>query len=155
MRYHISDFIYLLKRDYYTRRRIKSILVLGCSVTLILILFVSAVGLYFMKPLLGFILANIPILNEILFTHMRNVVLPYLQEDMLGMFSGFINNTNVDELKSIVNTYFEQLTKNNQIDYQSFQKFITTAKNVISDGIVLPSELNTIKKLLPTESITM
>lgn len=148
MKYHIGDIVYLMKRDFNTRRRIKSILVLGCSVSLIVILFISAVGIYFMKPLLGFLVANIPILNELLFTHLRNVVLPYLQEDLLGMFSGLINNTNVEELKSLVNTYFGQLNSTKNISYDSFINFTDKLKGVLFDGQITQNELDLLRKFV-------
>lgn len=148
MKHHIGDIMYLMKRDLYTRKKIKSILVLGCSVSLIVILFISAVGIYFMKPLLGFIIANIPILNEILFTHLRNVVLPYLQEDLVGMFSGLINNTNVDELRNLVNAYFEQLNSAKNISYDSFINFTNNLKGVLFDGKITQTELDLLRKFV-------
>jgi hypothetical protein len=114
----------------------------------IILLFVTAVGIYFMKPVLGFILANIPILNEILFTYTRNVVLPYLQEDAIGMFSGLINNTNVDELKSIVNNYFQQLSSVQNIGFDSFLNFTDNLKKILFDGRITQVELDTLRKFV-------
>lgn len=101
-----------------------------------------------MKPLLGFIIANIPILNEILFTHLRNVVLPYLQEDLVGMFSGLINNTNVDELRNLVNAYFEQLNSAKNISYDSFINFTNNLKGVLFDGKITQTELDLLRKFV-------
>lgn len=154
MKYHLADIIYLVKRDSYSRTKVKNVMIVGCSIMILIILFVGAAGLYFIKPLLGFLVSNIPIINEALFTYARGFVLPYIQEDLVGMLTNLIDGTNVPEMKELIVKYFEQLKNSSQIDYQSFQKFITTAKNVISDGTVLPSELNAIQKLLPTELIT-
>lgn len=146
MKYHIGDILYLIKRDQFTRKRLKRIFALGCAVSLIIILFISAVGLYFIKPLLGFLFANIPLLNEFMFTHMRNVVLPYLQEDLLGMFSGLIYNSNVEEMKSIVNKYFEQLSMAKNISFEEFVNFTDNFKKIFSDAKITQSEVDSLRK---------
>lgn len=136
----------LMKRDKDTKRKLKSMLVLGCSVSLFVILFIGAVGLYFMKPMLGFIFANVPILNDILFTQMRNVVLPYLREDILGIVTGVINNANVAELKAIVNNYFDQLGTVKNIGFDSFIAFTDKVKQIMTDGQITQNELDLLRK---------
>ncbi|KAF0152893.1 MAG: hypothetical protein FD143_821 [Ignavibacteria bacterium] len=148
MKYQIRDVMYSLKREFSASKKVRTIAVLGCSFLLILILFIAAVGLYFMKPLLGFLFANIPILNEVLFTHFRNVILPYLQEDILGMFSGLINSTNVEELKGIVNIYFEQLSSEKNIGFDSFINFTDSIKQTLFDGKVTQDELDMLRKFV-------
>ncbi|MEW6652375.1 MAG: hypothetical protein AB1394_02785 [Bacteroidota bacterium] len=148
MKYHIGDFLYSLKRDFNARKKVKTIVLLGCSLSLIVLLFIIAVGLYFMKPLLGFLLANVPILNEVLFTQFRDVVLPYLREDVLGMFSGLVNNTNVEELKSIVNSYFEQLNTVKSMGFDSFINFTDSLKKILLDGSITQDELDMLRKFV-------
>jgi hypothetical protein len=101
-----------------------------------------------MKPLLGFLAANIPILNEILFSNMRDLVLPYLQEDIIGMFSGLADKTNVNELKNIVNSYFEQLRVSKNIGFDNFLSFTDQIKSIILDGSVTQNELELLRKFI-------
>ncbi len=148
MKHIFSDLLYLMKSDQNARKKLKSMLVLGCSVSLFAILFISAVGIYFMKPMLGFLLANIPILNEIFFTHLRSVVLPYLREDILGMVTGLISNTNLDEFKIIVNNYFDQLGTVKNVGFESFITFTDKIKQIISDGQISQAELDLLRKFV-------
>jgi len=144
----IRELLYLIKKDDYANKKTKNLLIVGCSLSFVIILFIIAVGLYFMKPMLGFILANVPVLNEILFTNLRNVILPYLKEDILGMLTGLINTTNAEELKLIINSYFDQLLTYKNIGFDSFLKFTNEIKQTLLDGQITQPELELLKKFI-------
>ena len=148
MKYHLADIIYLVKRDSYTRNKFKNVMIVGCSIMILIILFVGAAGLYFIKPLLGFLVSNIPIINEALFTYARGFVLPYIQEDLIGMLTNLIDGTNVPELKELIVKYFDNIKNAKDVGFESIQNFTELIRNVLKDGQIMPNELEAVKKFL-------
>lgn len=149
MKIHWRDVPYLFKHDYYFRRRIKKLLLLGFFGLIVVSVLLIVAGWFLLTPILSFIFTSLPIVNELLFTYARGFLSTHMLENLLTLLIPLGNNASVVELKEIIVKYFDQLRNNSGIDFQSFQNFISTIRSVVGDGQIIPSELDTVKKLLP------
>lgn len=149
MKTHWSEILYLVKNDNRVRRQFKKLLLLGClGITIIVILLIVA-GSFFINPIISFITTNFPIVNNFLFSYARGFLSSFMMEDLLNSLSTITNNANVAELKGLILKYFDQLKNNSSVDFQSFQNFISTIKNIVGDGQINSTELESLRKLIP------
>jgi hypothetical protein len=149
MKIHLSDILYLIRHDFYFRNRLKKILLVGCF-GLIIISGLLIVGGYFLfTPIVGLILSILPGATEFIFNNARGILSSFMLDDLLNLLSPLGNNANAVEMKGLITKYFDQLKIGSGIDFQSFQNFISTVKNAVSDGNVSAADLDMIKRLLP------
>jgi len=149
MKIHISDVPYLLKYDYNFRRRFKKLLLIGCFGLIIISVLLIIAGYFFLTPVIGFIFSLFPMLTELLFGYARGFLASFMMTDLLNLLTPLTDTAGVAELKGLIVKYFDQMKNTSGIDFQSFQNFISTIKSVVSDGQILPAELDTVRKLLP------
>ncbi|NMB81441.1 MAG: hypothetical protein GYA14_06450 [Ignavibacteria bacterium] len=148
MKLNLDDLYYRIRTDYSFKKRLRKIVLLG-GVTVILISLLSIVALFFFSSaIISFLFAHVPGLFEIGFNYVRGFASSFVQEDLTAILNSFGAGANVNEMKNLVNQYFNQLSSNTAIDFQNFSNFISTVKNSLMDNQITTTELDLVKKLI-------
>jgi hypothetical protein len=98
--------------------------------------------------MIGFVFSHAPALYEMAFTTVRDFASSLMLDDLTAALNPLGGGTNVEEMKSLITQYFDQLRNHPAIDYQNLQNFITTVKNALSDGRISNAELESVKQFI-------
>jgi hypothetical protein len=148
MRLNLNELHYRIRTDSRFKKRLRTIVLLGGAAAI----FIAVLGIigivFFSTAIISFLFANVPGLLEIGFNYVRGFVSSYMQEDLTTILNSLSTGTNVNEMKNLVNQYFNQLSSNTAIDFQNFYNFISTVKNSLIDNQITATELDLVKKLM-------
>lgn len=148
MKLNLDKIQYRIKNDYGFKKRVRKILLLGlASATIIGVLGIVGIIL-FSTAIINFLFAHVPGLFEVGFDYVRGFATTYMQDDLTSLLNSFGAGPNVNEMKNLVNQYFNQLSSNSSIDFKSFTNFISTVKNSLLDNQISSAELDLVRQLL-------
>lgn len=149
MRFDLSEIQYRLRNDYRFKKRLRRIVLLGGAA----VIFITLIGIvalfFFSSAIISFLFAHVPGLFEIGFNYVRSFASSLMQEDLTAILNSLGVGANVNEMKNLVNQYFNQLGSNTSIDFQNFSNFVTTVKNSLTDNQITATELDLVKNLIP------
>lgn len=148
MRIDLDNIHYRIRNDYRFKKRLRNILLLGGAGLIFITLFGIVALVFFSSAIISFLFANVPGLFEIGFNYVRGFASSLMQNDLAAILNSFGAGANVNEMKNLVNQYFNQLGSNTAIDFQNFSNFITTVKNSLTDNQITTTELDLVKKLI-------
>lgn len=148
MRLNLHEIQYRLRNDYRFKKRLRKIVLLGGAAVILVALLGIVALVFFSSAIISFLFAHAPGLFEIGFNYVRGFASSLMQEDLTSILNSFGTGANVNEMKNLVNQYFNQLGSNTAIDFQNFSNFITTVKNSLIDSQITATELDLVKKLI-------
>jgi len=148
MRFNIEEIHHRIRTDNKFKMRLRKIVLIG-GIGIVLIAVLGVVGLvFFSSAIISFLFSNAPAVYELAFNYLRDFAGPYMQEDLTAILNPLTGGTNVSEMKNLITQYFNQLSSNTNIDFQSFQNFISTVKNSVLDNQITNAELDLVKQFL-------
>lgn len=119
----------------------------GAAVLMTVVIAVIGV-VFFSSAMIGFVFSHAPALYEMAFNTVRDFTSSSMLDDLTAALNPLGGGTNVEEMKSLITQYFDQLRSYPAIDYQNLQNFITTVKNALSDGRISNAELESVKQFI-------
>lgn len=148
MRFNLDDLYYRIKTDYRFKKRLRKIVLIG-GIGILLISILGIVGIvFFSSAIISFLFTNFPGLFELGFNYVRDFTSSFMLEDVTAILNPLTGETNVNEMKSLVTQYFNQLSNNPNIDFQNLRDFINTVKNSALDKQITNTELELVKQFL-------
>ncbi|MBX3006850.1 MAG: hypothetical protein KF816_02370 [Melioribacteraceae bacterium] len=148
MKLNYDELRHRIRNDHRFKKRLRRIVLLG-GLTLILISLTGIFAIiFFSSAIISFLFAHVPGLLELGFNYLRGFAASYMQEDLTSLINSIGVGANVNEMKNLVNQYFNQLASNTAIDFKSFSNFITTVKNSLIDNSITANELDLVRKFL-------
>lgn len=75
-------------------------------------------------------------------------VSPFILQDATIILTPLAGGANVNVMQNLVTNYFNQLSNNPDINFQYFQRFITTVKNSVLNKQITNKELELVKLFL-------
>lgn len=148
MRFNLDQLQYRIRTDSSFKKKIRKIVLIGgVCISFFIILLVIAI-VFFSTALINFLFAHVPGLFEVGFNYVRGFASSFMQNDLTAILNPLTGGANVNEMKNLVNQYFNQLSSNTAIDFQSFSNFITTVKSSLLDNQITNTELDLVRKLI-------
>lgn len=137
-----------IRTDYRFKKRLRKLVIIGGIGILFLGITVVVGIVFFSSAIISFLFANVPGLFEFGFNYVRDFAGSFMLEELTAILVPLAGGTNVTELQNLITQYFNQLSNNPNIDFQSFQNFITTVKNSVLDKKISNAELELVRQLL-------
>lgn len=129
-------------------KRLRKLVIIG-GISILFLAIIAVVGIvFFSSAIISFLFANVPGLFELGFNYVRNFSSSFMLEELTALLVPLAGGTNVTELQNLITQYFTQLSNNPNIDFQSFQNFITTVKNSLLDNQITNTELDLVRQFL-------
>jgi len=129
-------------------RKIKKYLLIASGILLfVFILFIVLLFLFF-SHILNFVTSYIPVVSEFLFTYAKDFYMGYFQEDLLALVQPFANGVNGTELKSIIDSYVQNVLSSQNFSLGNLNNFISEIEKIISDGTISLQELESARKFI-------
>lgn len=148
MKLNLDEIHYRIRTDNRFKKKLRKLVLIG-GIGIVLIAVLGVVGIvFFSSAIISFVFANAPGLYELGFNYVRDFASSFMLEDITAILNPLAGGTNVNEMKNLVTQYFEQLSSNPKIDFQSFQNFISTVKNSVLDNQITNTELSLVKQFL-------
>lgn len=148
MKFDLDEIHYRIRTDQRFKERLRTLVIFG-GAAVVLTVVIAVVGVvYFSSAIIGFASSSAPALYEIAFSTVRDFTSSFVLDDLTAALNPLAGGANVQEMKDLITQYFDQLSGDPAIDYQNFQKFITTVKNSLSDGQISSAELESVKQLI-------
>jgi len=148
MRLNLDELRYRIRTDHNFKRRLRKLILIGGIVAVIIAITVVVGIVMFSSAIISFLFANAPGLYEIGFNYVRDFASSFMLEDLTAILNPLTGSTNANEMKTLVDQYFNQLSSNPSINFQNFQSFIATVKNSLLDNQVTTTELELVRKFL-------
>lgn len=148
MKINLDDLHYRIKTDYSFKKHLRKFLIIGGTGALLIIVFMVVGIVFFSSAIISFLFTNVPGLMEIGFNYARDFASSFMLENLTSILNPLTGGTNVNEMKSLITQYFNQLSSNPAIDFQNFQNFITSVKNSIVDNHITNTELESVRQYL-------
>ena len=136
---------YRIRTDSTFKKRLRNLVLFG-GLALLLIVVLGLV--FFSSAIIGLIYSYAPAAYELVYNYARDFASSFLLDDLTAILNPLTGGTNVNEMKTLITQYFEQLKNNPSIDFQNFQSFITTVKNSLMDNQITNTELELVRKFL-------
>ncbi len=148
MKINLDELRYRIRTDYRFKKRLRKLVIIG-GIGILFLAIIAVVGIvFFSSAIISFLFANVPGLFELGFNYVRNFSSSFMLEELTALLVPLAGGTNVAELQNLITQYFNQLGNNPNIDFQSFQNFITTVKNSALDNQISNTELELIRQFL-------
>ena len=148
MKLNLDELRYRIRTGNKFKRRLRKIVLIG-GIGILLIAVLGVIGLvFFSSAIISFLFANTPGLYEIGFNYVRDFASSFMLKDLTAILNPLTGSTNANEMKTLVDQYFNQLSSNPSINFQNFQSFIATVKNSLLDNQVTTTELELVRKFL-------
>lgn len=148
MKINLDELRYRIRTDYRFKKRLRKLVIIG-GISILFLAIIAVVGIvFFSSAIISFLFANVPGLFELGFNYVRNFSSSFMLEELTALLVPLAGGTNVAELQNLITQYFNQLGNNPNIDFQSFQNFITTVKNSALDNQISNTELELIRQFL-------
>lgn len=148
MKIDLDDLGHRIRTDYRFKKRLRKLVIFG-GIGIIFLGIIAVVGIvFFSSAIISFLFANVPGLFEVGFNYVRDFASSFMLEELTAILVPLAGGTNVAEMQSLITQYFNQLSNNPNIDFQSFQNFITTVKNSVLDKKISNAELELVRKFL-------
>jgi len=148
MKFDVNEFHYRIKTDQRFKKRLKTLVIVGGAAVLMTVVIAVVGVVFFSSAMIGFVFSHAPALYEMAFTTVRDFASSLMLDDLTAALNPLGGGTNVEEMKSLITQYFDQLRNHPAIDYQNLQNFITTVKNALSDGRISNAELESVKQFI-------
>jgi hypothetical protein len=148
MKLNLDEIHYRIRTDNEFKKKLRKLVLIG-GIGIVFIAVLGVIGIvFFSSAIVSFLFANAPGLFELGFNYVRNFAGSFMLDDLTAALNPLAGGTNVNEMKNLVTQYFEQLSSNPNIDFQSFQNFISTVKNSVLDNQITNTELGLVKQFL-------
>jgi len=148
MKLNLNELHYRIRTDSRFKKRLRNIVLLGGAAAIFIAL-IGIIGIvFFSSAIISFLFANAPGLFELGFNYLSGFASSLMQEDLTAVLNSLGTGANVNEMKNLVNQYFNQLSGNTAIDFQNFSNFISTVKNSLMDNQITTTEIDLVKKLM-------
>lgn len=148
MRLNLDEIHYRIRTDNEFKKKLRKLVLIG-GIGIVLIAVLGVVGIvFFSSAIIGFLFTNAPGLYEMGFNYVRDFAGSFMLEDITAVLTPLTGGANVAEMKNLVTQYFNQLSSNQTIDFQSFQNFVSTVKNSLMDNQITNTELDLVRKFL-------
>lgn len=148
MKLNLDEIHYRIRTDNEFKKKLRKFVLFG-GIGIVFIAVLGVIGIvFFSSAIVSFLFANAPGLFEQGFNYVRNFAGSFILDDLTAVLNPLAGGTNVNEMKNLVTQYFEQLSSNPNIDFQSFQNFISTVKNSVLDNQITNTELGLVKQFL-------
>ena len=148
MRLNFEELHHRIITDNKFKKRLRKIILIG-GIGILLIAVLGVVGLvFFSSTIISFLFSNAPGVYELAFNYVRDFAGSFMLEDITAILNPLTGGTNVNEMKNLVTQYFDQLSSNTSIDFQSFQNFIKTVKNSLLDNQISNTELDLVRQFI-------
>lgn len=148
MRFNLDEIHYRIRTDNQFKKRLRKIVLIG-GIGIVFIAVLGVVGIaFFSSAIISFLFTNAPGLYELGFNYVRDFAGSFIFEDITAILNPLSGGANVSEMKNLVTQYFNQLSSNPAVDFQSFQNFISTVKNSLLDNQITNTELGLVRQFL-------
>ncbi len=148
MKINLDELRYRIRTNYRFKKRLRKLVIIG-GIGILFLAIIAVVGIvFFSSAIISFLFANVPGLFELGFNYVRNFSSSFMLEELTALLVPLAGGTNVAELQNLITQYFNQLGNNPNIDFESFQNFITTVKNSALDNQISNTELELIRQFL-------
>jgi hypothetical protein len=148
MKFNLDEIHYRIRTDNEFKKKLRKLVLIG-GTGIVFFAVLGVIGIvFFSSAIVSFLFVNAPGLFELGFNYVRDFAGSFMLDDLTAVLNPLAGGTNVNEMKNLVTQYFEQLSSNPNIDFQSFQNFISTVKKSVLDNQITNTELSLVKQFL-------